>query len=79
MIVGCPSSKNQTRKTHAVMNHIHFAMMAATIVWIYDARLENVPDRRHKVKGRNSFAFSDLRHIIAKYSGPHVKTDFDVF
>ncbi|HHO74800.1 MAG TPA: hypothetical protein ENN05_00020, partial [Deltaproteobacteria bacterium] len=33
---------------------------------IYGARLENIPDRRHKVRGRNSFAFSDLRHIIAK-------------
>ena len=34
--------------------------------WIYGTRLENIPERRHKVKGRNSFAFSDLRHIIAK-------------
>jgi len=48
------------------MNHIHFSMMAATIVWIYGARLENIPECRHKVRGRNSFAFSDLRHIIAK-------------
>ncbi len=60
------SSKSQTRNAHAVMNHIHFSMMAATIVWIYGARLENIPERRHKVRGRNSFAFSDLRHIIAK-------------
>ncbi|MCP4976594.1 MAG: transposase [Maribacter sp.] len=60
------SSKSQTRTAHAVMNHIHFSMMAATIVWIYGARLENIPERRHKVRGRNSFAFSDLRHIIAK-------------
>jgi len=43
-----------------------FSMMAATITWIYGTRLENIPQRRHKVKGRNSFAFSDLRHIIAK-------------
>lgn len=60
------SSKTQTRNAHAVINHINFSMMAATIVWIYGTRLENVPERRHKVKGRNSFAFSDLRHIIAK-------------
>ncbi len=60
------SSKSQTRNAHAVMNHIHFAMMAATIVWIYGARLEHTPERRHKVKGRNSFAFSDLRYIITK-------------
>jgi hypothetical protein len=60
------SSKSQTRNAHAVMNHINFSMMAATITWIYGTRLENIPERRHKVKGRNSFAFSDLRHIIAK-------------
>ena len=41
-------------------------MMAATIIWIYGARLENIPERRHKVRGRNSFAFSDLRYIITK-------------
>ena len=60
------SSKSQTRNAHAVTNHIHFSMMAAAITWIYATRLENIPERRHKVKGRNSFAFSDLRHIIAK-------------
>jgi len=60
------SSKTQTRNAHAVINHINFSMMAATIVWIYGTRLESIPERRHKVKGRNSFAFSDLRHIIAK-------------
>lgn len=60
------SSKSQARKSHAVINHINFSMMAATITWIYAVRLENIPERRHKVKGRNSFAFSDLRHIIAK-------------
>ena len=60
------SSKSQTRNAQAVINHINFSIMAATITWIYGARLENIPERRHKVKGRNSFAFSDLRHIIAK-------------
>ena len=59
------SSKSQTRNAHAVMNHMNFSMMAATITWIYGARLENIPERRHKVRGRNSYAFSDLRHIIA--------------
>jgi len=70
------SSKSQTRNAHSVMNHIHFSMMAATIVWIYryGARLKNIPERRHKVKGRNSFAFSDLRHIIAKTA---LSEDFD--
>ncbi len=60
------SSKSQTRNAHAVINHVNFSMMAATVTWIYGARLENTPERRHKVIGRNSFAFSDLRHIIAK-------------
>ncbi|EFK08643.1 transposase, IS4 family [delta proteobacterium NaphS2] len=60
------SSKSQTRNAQAVINHINFSIMAATIIWIYGSRLENIPERRHKVKGRNSFAFSDLRHIIAK-------------
>ena len=49
-------------------------MMAATVTWIYGARLENIPERRHKVRGRNSFAFSDLRHIIAKAA---LNEDFD--
>ncbi len=60
------SSKSQTRNAHAVINHMNFSTMAATVTWIYGARLENIPERRHKVRGRNSFAFSDLRHIIAK-------------
>jgi len=68
------SSKSQTRNAHAVINHINFSMMAATITWIYGARLLNIPERRHKVRGRNSFAFSDLRHIIAKAA---LTDDFD--
>lgn len=69
------SSKSQARNAHAVMNHINFSMMAAAIIWIYGARLENTPERRHKVKGRNSFAFSDLRHIITKAA---LSEDFDI-
>jgi len=68
------SSKSQTRNAHAVINHINFSMMAATVTWIYGARLVNIPERRHKVRGRNSFAFSDLRHIIAKAA---LTEDFD--
>jgi len=60
------SSKSQSRNAHAVINHINFSMMAATITWIYGTRLESIAERRHKVKGRNSFAFSDSRHIIGK-------------
>jgi hypothetical protein len=68
------SSKSQTRNAHAVMNHINFSMMAATITWIYGQRLLTIPERRHKVRGRTSFAFSDLRHIIAKAA---LTDDFD--
>jgi len=68
------SSKSQTRNAHAVITHINFSMMAAAIIWIYGARLENTPERRHKVRGRNSFAFSDLRHIITKAA---LSEDFD--
>jgi hypothetical protein len=68
------SSKSQTRNAYAVINHINFSMMAVTVTWIYGARLENTPDRRHKVKGRGSFAFSDLRRSIAKVA---LDEDFD--
>ena len=68
------SNKSQTRNPYAVINHINFSIMAATIIWIYGSRLENIPERRHKVKGRSSFAFSDLRHIIAKAA---LSDDFD--
>jgi len=68
------SSRSQTRNPYAVINHLNFSMMAATIIWIYGSRLENIPERRHKVKGRNSFAFSDLRHIIANAA---LSDDFD--
>lgn len=68
------SSKSQTRNAHAVINHMNFSTMATTITWIYGARLQDIPERRHKVRGRNSFAFSDLRHIIAKTA---LTDDFD--
>ncbi len=41
-------------------------MMATTLTWIYADRLENAPDRRHKIRGRAGFAFSDVRRIIAE-------------
>ncbi len=41
-------------------------MMAVTLTWIYADRLKADPERRHKVKGRTSFAFSDVRRIIAE-------------
>lgn len=60
------SQKSQTRDANAVTNHLHFCMMAVTLVWLYADRLKPDPQRRHKVKGRTSFAFSDVRRIIAE-------------
>ena len=60
------SQKSQCRNALAVSNHLNFCMMASTLTWIYAARLKTSPERRHKVKGRGSFAFSDVRRIIAE-------------
>jgi hypothetical protein len=60
------SQKSQCRNAQAVTNHLNFCMMATTLTWIYADRLKTNPERRHKVKGRTSFAFSDVRRIIAE-------------
>ena len=60
------SAKSQTRNADAVINHLNFCMMAATLTWIYADRLQCEPDRRYKIRGRSSFAFSDVRRIIAE-------------
>ena len=60
------SARSQSRKQDSVINHLNFSMMASAIVWIYGAKLEYVPDRRHRIRGRSSFAFFDLRHIISE-------------
>ena len=49
-----------------MINHLQLCMMASTLTWIYADRLKADPERRHKVKGRTSFAFSDVRRIIAE-------------
>ncbi len=59
------SAKSQTRNAHAVINHLNFCMMATTITGIYADRIKADPQRRHVVKGRTSFAFSDVRRLIA--------------
>ncbi len=60
------SSKSQTRNADAVLNHLNFCMMATTLTWIYADRLQTAPDRRHKIRGRSGFAFSDVRRIMAE-------------
>lgn len=57
---------SQTRNAHAVTNHINFCMMAMSLTWIYAAKLADIPQRRHVIKGRGSFAFSDVRRSIAE-------------
>lgn len=59
------SARSQTRNAHAVTNHLNFCMMAAALTWIYADRIKVDPKRRHIVKGRTSFAFSDVRRLIA--------------
>ncbi len=48
--------------------------LCTTITWIYADRLKADPERRHKVKGRTSFAFSDVRRLIAEAG---LDEDFD--
>ncbi len=60
------SAETQTRNPMAVTNHLDFCMMATSITWIYACRLEKTPNRRHTVKGRDHFAFSDVRRLVAE-------------
>jgi hypothetical protein len=68
------SRTSQCRNAQAVNNHLQFCMMASTITWIYVDRLKADPERRHKVKGRTSFAFSDVRRLVAEAA---LNEDFD--
>ncbi len=68
------SRTSQCRNAHAVIDHLNFCMMASTLTWLYADRLKADPERRHKVKGRTSFAFSDVRRIIAEAA---LSEDFD--
>ncbi len=68
------SSKSQTRNHNAVINHLHFCTMAATITWLYAERLNHTPLRCHPVIGRKLFAFSDIRKLITQVA---LDKDFD--
>jgi len=69
------ASRSQMRNAQSVMNHLNFCMMAAAVTWLYAIRLERPPERRHMIRGRSSFAFSDVRHIIARAA---LSKDFDM-
>ena len=60
------SSKSQTRNHNAVINHLHFCTMAATVTWLYAERLAHTPQRCYAVNGRRHFAFSDVRKLITE-------------
>jgi IS4 transposase len=60
------SAETQTRNPVAVKNHLDFCLMAASLTWIYACRLEKAPQRRHTVKGRDHFAFSDIRRLVTE-------------
>lgn len=48
------------------MNHPQMCLMASTFTWIYADRLKADPQHRHKVEDRASFAFSNMRGLIAE-------------
>jgi len=60
------SAHAQCRTPHAVINHLNFCMMATSIIWIYAMQLQKAPNRHHAVKGREHYAFSDVRRKLAK-------------
>ncbi len=68
------SRTSQCRNAQAVTNHLQFCMRALAISWIYTNRLKDNPERWHKVKERTSFAFSDVRRLIAEAA---LHDDFD--
>jgi len=59
------SSQSQTRNAFSVTNHLHFCMMATTLVWIYADRILHTPARRYATNDRTEFAFGDVRRLIS--------------
>jgi hypothetical protein len=62
------------RGVHVFRHGTEQTLYASTITWIYADHLKADPERRHKVKGRTSFAFSDVRRLIAEAA---LDDDFD--
>jgi hypothetical protein len=59
------STQSQTRNAFSVTNHLHFCMMATTLVWIYADRISHTPARRYATHDRTEFAFGDVRRLIS--------------
>lgn len=58
------SSFTQARNPFSVNNHLQLCMLTTTIIWIHTDHLAFTPRRRHAVRGRRHFAFSDGRRAF---------------
>jgi hypothetical protein len=65
----------QARIETSVTNHLNLCMMSMALAWIYAKELPKVPTRLHAVKGRQHYAFSDIRRVIAKDFGDGIFDD----
>jgi hypothetical protein len=60
------SAHTQTRNPFSVDNHLQLCMLTTLLIWIYTDNLDFVPRRRHAVRGREHFAFSDARRAFVQ-------------
>ena len=60
------SAYTQTRKPDAVTNHLHFCMMATSLVWLYAAHCPEPPARRYHSAHTTEFAFADVRRALSR-------------
>jgi hypothetical protein len=61
------SAHTQTRNPDAVLNHLHFCMVATAITWIYAEHLKQAPIRRYASQNTAEYAFADVRRSLAKH------------
>ena len=61
------SAHTQTRNPDAVLNHLHFCMVATTLTWIYATHLHQAPARRYASENTTEFAFADVRRSLARH------------
>lgn len=60
------SAYTQTRKPDSVTNHLHFCMLATSLVWLYAAYCPAPPDRRYHSEHTKEFAFADVRRALSR-------------
>jgi len=61
---GIGSAHTQTRNPFSVNNHLQLCMLTTLFIWIYTDNINFIPRRRHVVRGRKHFAFSDARRAF---------------